>query len=158
MRWMTVAVVLGSVLSPPVAAQQAGDGGSTLPNINTDQPPNQDVQGRSLARQRLGAEIERLIGAKAVTSTGQEVGEIDNLLVAPDGGVRAVVVEWGSALGIDPRRTAVPADRVEVAPDGSRAVLAMTREQLESAPTWDPDVPAASGIDPDIKPLRGRSY
>ncbi len=99
------------------------------------------------------AELEALIGTKAVSGAGREVGTIENLLVGPAGDVRAVVLEWGGALGVGERRAAVPMDRVSV--QGNRqAVIDLTREQLEQAPHYDPDVPAVAGVDEDVKPLR----
>jgi hypothetical protein len=38
--------------------------------------------------------------------------------------------------------------------DSSQATINMTREQLEQAQRYEPDVPAAAGIDSKIRPLR----
>lgn len=147
-----VGVALASLpVAAPARAQEPAPG-RVLPEIHTDQPPGSGRERQ--AQTRMNAELERLIGTQAVTTRGRPVGSIENLLIAPDGTIRAVVLEWGGVLGIGARRAAIPVDRVAMAPNGDHAVIDMTRQQLEAAPYYDPDTPAAAGIDPDIKPLR----
>ena len=100
------------------------------------------------------AEVERLIGTDAVAADGRKVGKIENLLVSPNGRVDYVVLEWGGVLGLGQRQVAVPWKDVVLNADSSQATIDMTREQLEQAQRYDPDVPAAAGIDSEIKPLR----
>jgi len=97
-------------------------------------------------------QADRLIGARVVGPQGREVGDVANLLVDPDGEVEAVVLEWGGVLGIGERRAVVPLSEVRF--EGDRATVALTREQLEQLPVYDPDVPAIAGIDPSLRPLR----
>ena len=100
------------------------------------------------------AEVERLIGTDAVAADGRKVGKIENLLVGPNGRVDYVVLEWGGVLGLGERQVAVPWKDVTLNADNSQAIIDMTKEQLELAQRYDPDVPAAAGIDSEIKPLR----
>ena len=100
------------------------------------------------------AEVERLIGTDAVAADGRKVGRIENLLVTPNGRVDYVVLEWGGVLGLGERKVAVPWKDVALNADGSQATIDMTKDQLEQARRYDPDVPAAAGIDFEIKPLR----
>ena len=95
-----------------------------------------------------------MIGTDAVAADGRKVGTIENLLVAPDGRIDYVVLECGGVLGLGERQVAVPWKDVALNADSTQATIDMTREQLEQAQRYDPDVPAAAGIDSDIKPLR----
>jgi sporulation protein YlmC with PRC-barrel domain len=99
-------------------------------------------------------EVDRLIGTDAVAADGRKVGKIENLLVAPDGRVDYVVLEWGGVFGLGERRVAVPWTEVALDAGGDRAVIDKTREQLEQTQRYDPDTPAAAGIDSEIRPLR----
>jgi sporulation protein YlmC with PRC-barrel domain len=72
---------------------------------------------------------------------GNEVGEIENLLIGPDGRVRAAIVEFGGFLGIGENEVVVPWDRVNVA--GDRVIVNMTEEQIKAEPRWERDRPGA---------------
>ncbi|GEO36225.1 sporulation protein YlmC with PRC-barrel domain [Skermanella aerolata] len=129
-------------LAVPAVAQQA-----TNPMTHDSMPK---VEGPAATP----AQVDRLIGTDAVAADGRKVGKIENLLVAPDGRVDYVVLEWGGVLGLGERQVAVPWKDVKLNPESTVATIDMTREQLEQAQRYDPDVPAAAGIDSNIKPLR----
>ncbi|WP_207477061.1 PRC-barrel domain-containing protein [Arenibaculum pallidiluteum] len=97
-------------------------------------------------------EADRLIGTRAVDPQGREVGDVETLLVDPDGRVQAVVLEWGGLLGLGERRAVVPWNEIRF--EGDRATVALSREQLERLPVYDSDVPSIAGVDPSLKPLR----
>src|SRR3954471_778270 len=82
-------------------------------------------------------QVKRLIGTDAVAADGHKVGKIENLLVAPDGRVDYVVLEWGGILGLGQRQVAVPWKDVALNADGSKAIIDMTRDQLEQAHRYD---------------------
>jgi sporulation protein YlmC with PRC-barrel domain len=139
---VTAAAAMLLALSAPAGAQEAAN------------PMTHDSMPKVEGPAATPAEVERLIGTDAVAADGRKVGKIENLLVAPDGRVDYVVLEWGGVLGLGERRVAVPWKDVKLNADSSRATIDMTRAQLEDAHRYDPDVPAAAGIDSDIKPLR----
>ena len=60
----------------------------------------------------------------------------------------------GVMLGLGERQVAVPWKDVALNADSTQVTIDMTKEQLEQAQRYDPDVPAAAGIDSEIKPLR----
>ena len=139
---ITAATALMLVVSAPAFAQQA-----TNPMTHDSLPK---VEGPAATP----AQVDRLIGTDAVAADGRKVGTIENLLVAPDGRIDYVVLEWGGVLGLGERQVAVPWKDVALNADNTQATIDMTREQLEQAQRYDPDVPAAAGIDSEIKPLR----
>jgi sporulation protein YlmC with PRC-barrel domain len=142
------AAALLLALSCPVLAQQQPSSGAISPI------PDLSKEHTSKGPIATAAEVERLIGTKAVTARGADVGTIENLLVNPDGTIERVVLEWGGVLGIGERRVALPWSDISLKPDGSQAVVDLTRDQLEDMHRYDPDVPAAAGVDPEAKPLR----
>lgn len=129
-------------LAVPAVAQQATN------------PMTHDLMPKVEGPAATPAQVDRLIGTDAVAADGRKVGKIENLLVAPDGRVDYVVLEWGGVLGLGERQVAVPWKDVKLNPESTVATVDMTREQLEQAQRYDPDVPAAAGIDLNIKPLR----
>jgi sporulation protein YlmC with PRC-barrel domain len=139
---ITAATALLLALPTQAGAQQA-----TNPMTHDSMPK---VEGPAATP----AQVERLIGTDAVAADGRKVGKIENLLVAPDGRVDYVVLEWGGVLGLGERQVAVPWKDVALNADSTQVTIDMTKEQLEQAQRYDPDVPAAAGIDSEIKPLR----
>jgi sporulation protein YlmC with PRC-barrel domain len=139
---VTAATALMLALSTPAVAQ-----GTANPMTHGSMPK---VEGPVATADQ----VERLIGTDAVAADGRKVGKIENLLVAPDGRVNYVVLEWGGVLGLGERKVAVPWEDVALNADSSQATIDMTRQQLEEAQRYDPDVPAAAGIDSENRPLR----
>ena len=109
---------------------------------------------RPYAGEAMGRQLDQLIGQRVKDPHGKELGDVENVLVAPDGKVAGLVVEWGGLAGLGANQVAVPWKDVQVAPDGKQVTVNATREQLEKLPKYDPDVPAAGGVDPDVKPVR----
>jgi sporulation protein YlmC with PRC-barrel domain len=70
----------------------------------------------------LGVDDHRastLIGAKVVDSAGEEVGEIDDLVVSSETGDIQAVLSVGGVAGIGAKLVAVPFDDLQIAPGGS---------------------------------------
>jgi sporulation protein YlmC with PRC-barrel domain len=139
---ITAATALMLALSAPAGAQE--------PANPMTHGPLPKVEGPVATADQ----VERLIGTDAVAADGHKVGKIENLLVAPDGRVDYVVLDWGGILGIGERQVAVPWKDVTLNADSTQATIDMTRQQLEAARRYDPDTPAAAGIDSEIRPLR----
>ena len=87
--------------------------------------------------------VGSVLGIEVRTSTERNVGRIIDLLAAPNGGVEAVVVEFGGFLGIGTRKIAVEWSALRVDKDGQRlvAMIDIPRDQLRSAPDYKPDQP-----------------
>ena len=129
--------------------------GQPLPCIELDLLHTVRAAGVQLTgRGNTDSRLDHLIGQRVKDPQGKEVGDVENVLVRPDGKVAGLVVEWGGLAGVGASQRAVPWKDVQVSPDGKQVTVNATREQLEKQPKYDPDVPANAGVDPDIKPLR----
>jgi sporulation protein YlmC with PRC-barrel domain len=84
--------------------------------------------------------VEKFIGKDVYGANGEKVGELDNLLISPDGRVRAGIVEFGGFLGIGTNKVAVPWNQLQVTSD--RIVADVTQEQVRSMPRWEKDRPS----------------
>ena len=87
----------------------------------------------------MANDAKNLIGKNVYGANGNQVGEIDNLLVGSDGRVHAAIVEFGGFLGIGEDKVAVPWDKLNVAQD--RVTVNMTEDQIKAAPHWDKNKP-----------------
>jgi len=95
-------------------------------------------------------EVDKFIGKDVYGADGKKVGELNNLLINPDGQVRAGIVEFGGFLGIGEHKVAVPWNQLNV--QGDRLTVNMTQDQIKSAPNWNKDHP--NGEFAQYKPYR----
>lgn len=83
-----------------------------------------------------------LIGSAIYASSAEDadmIGDVNNIVIAPNGEVASVVVGVGGFLGIGEKDVEIDYRTIEWADrDGERWLIAnMSREQLESAPTFN---------------------
>ena len=71
---------------------------------------------------------------------GEQVGDVEDVILGFDGDVVAVIVGLGGFLGLAERLIAVPAERITFSQGDKqpRADLVDTRDVLEAAPTFQP--------------------
>jgi PRC-barrel domain len=66
---------------------------------------------------------------------GENLADVDDLVIDQDGQVTHVVLGFGGFLGLGTKQVAVPWDRFEVSPEGNLQI-AYTAEELEAAPEF----------------------
>jgi sporulation protein YlmC with PRC-barrel domain len=98
----------------------------------------------------MATEVEKFIGKDVYGAAGEDVGEIENLLIGPDGRVRAAIIEFGGFLGIGENEVAVPWDQLKIT--GDRATVNMNKEQVRAMPRWNKAGP--TGEFAEYKPYR----
>jgi len=91
-------------------------------------------QGDNLASNLIGSAV---YGSAA--EDAEMIGDINDIVISPEGDVASVIVGVGGFLGIGEKDVAVDYETIEWADrDGERWLVAnMTREQLEAAPAFD---------------------
>ena len=85
---------------------------------------------------------DKFEGANVYGIQGEEVGEIDELILTADGKIDRVVLEVGGFLGIGEREVAVPFDRLTIMrkaddPNDFRVYIDSTQERLEALPEFE---------------------
>jgi sporulation protein YlmC with PRC-barrel domain len=140
------------------------------PNVTVNQAPNQpDVNVGTTAAPATRApapgavavapaagtypvarDIEKFMGKDIYGANGKDVGDLENVLVSPDGRVRAAIIEFGGFLGIGEHKVAVPWDQLNVQSD--RMTVNMTEDQVKAMPRWNKDRP--DGEFAEYKPYR----
>ena len=79
--------------------------------------------------------LEEIEDVDVLTATGEDLGEVEAVLVNESGSPVAIVVEFGGFLGIGDSERVIPFDRV-VWQDGNY-VIDITEEDAELLPEWD---------------------
>lgn len=86
---------------------------------------------------RLGITAGKLQRMDIVGADGDEIGEVEEVLVDRDGRVVAIVAEFEGFLGIGEHEVVVWLDQLAIQDDGDKLVTTMTQEQFENLPKWD---------------------
>lgn len=86
-----------------------------------------------------GMTASDLIGKDLKTSDDESLGEISNLIIDQDGKIVAVVVNVGGFLAIGEKDVAIEWNAVKMSgnPDDRELRVDMTRDDLESAPSYE---------------------
>jgi sporulation protein YlmC with PRC-barrel domain len=66
---------------------------------------------------------------------GEKIGEIEEVLMTPEGEIVAVAIEVGGFLGIGEKDVIVMLDQISM--EGDRLVMDATEDQLAALPEWD---------------------
>jgi hypothetical protein len=81
--------------------------------------------------------VDEIVGKKVVSQQGEEIGEIEDVVVDTSSQTKLAVIDVGGFLGIGEKSVAVSFDQLELSDDG-RVRSDLTRETLESQPEYDP--------------------
>lgn len=87
----------------------------------------------------------KFIGMEVYSGQGEEaesIGEIDDIVLNPEGQVDAVIIGVGGFLGIGEKKVAIPFDQIEMteAEGKDRLSANLSREQLEGAEEFDASI------------------
>ncbi len=108
---------------------------TTRPTEPSSEKTDQGTRSMSSDSKELFA--SSLIGASVKDSQGQSVGKIEELVIDPqEARIKEAVVSVGGFLGIGAKSVAIPWNEVKPAPDGDALVIAMGKEELDKAPSW----------------------
>jgi putative membrane protein len=80
--------------------------------------------------------VDQVLGSRVVNAEGQEVGEIEDLVLDRNQ-IAYAVVSVGGLLGIGEKRVAVPLDDLQLGEGETYLMSSATQEQLEQMPQYD---------------------
>lgn len=89
-------------------------------------------------------EVEGILGREVRSPTNENMGRIVDVLVNPNGQVRAAIIDFGGFLGVGSRRIAVDWSALHFPPPGKPNVyisLELTRDQVKAAPEYQDGKP-----------------
>jgi len=84
-------------------------------------------------------DVQAILGRQVLSSTGEDMGRVIDIVVDRSGQVRAAVIDFGGFLGVGNRRVAVDWAALRFSPTGSkydRITLELTRDQVNAAPEY----------------------
>jgi PRC-barrel domain len=84
-----------------------------------------------------GEKLESVLGIEALSSTGDDMGRIVDIIVDRDGQVTAAIIDFGGFLGVGSRKIAVDWRSLHFDPKKAGAVVVnLTKDQLRVAPAY----------------------
>lgn len=84
-------------------------------------------------------DVQAILGRQVLSSAGEDMGRVIDIVVDRVGQVRAAVIDFGGFLGVGNRKVAVDWAVFRFAPTGSkydRITLDLTRDQVKAAPEY----------------------
>ena len=100
-----------------------------------------------------GEQLESVLGIEALSSTGDNMGRIDDIIVDRSGEVRAAIIDFGGFLGVGSRKIAVDWRSLHFDPKKAGAVVVnLTKDQLRVAPVYKAAEPVVMIGGPSAKP------
>jgi sporulation protein YlmC with PRC-barrel domain len=79
---------------------------------------------------------DRLVGMKVVDMAGNEVGEVEDILLDKSGQVAGLVLSHGKVLGMGGKTVAISWQDIATAEDSDAITVNLTEEQLAAAPEF----------------------
>jgi hypothetical protein len=146
---LPIAAALAALLAAPVLAQTPAPpspsptppaGGAPMPSAPAAQAPVTGGPGFIETQQDEEMLASDLVGTEIRNAENETLGEISDVLLAPDGRLKAVVVGVGGFLGIAERDVALPWEALEASRDDDQDLtlrLEVSRAQLEQAPEFE---------------------
>jgi hypothetical protein len=150
----------------PPSQQPAASPPSPQPNAAAPAPPppaaapspqNDDTtkeEKTTVAATVVGGEqLESVLGIEALSSTGDDMGRIVDIIVDRTGQVRAAIIDFGGFLGMGSRKIAVDWRSLHFDPKKAGAVVVnLTKDQLRVAPVYKAAEPVVMIGGPGVKP------
>jgi len=159
---LTTGILTLSLTGGALAAEQDDASGSSTPTIKpyiqpgTEPlaPVTESLTAPMTANETTpGAESAAtpavsLIGHPVQNPQGEQLGEVDTLLVTSDGQVTAIIVGTGGLMGIGKDRYEIPWSQVELRNNGKYVVVDVAKDQIKaefSAFEFKPILPDKTG-------------
>ena len=100
-----------------------------------------------------GEQLESVLGVEALSSTGDDMGRIVDIIVDRDGQVAAAIIDFGGFLGMGSRKIAVDWRSLHFDPKKAGYVVAnLTKDQVRVAPVYKTGEPVVVIGGPGVKP------
>jgi hypothetical protein len=122
----TAALILGA---GPAWAQQGAT--TAAPGVTGLHEADDDA----MMVQPFNLSVDRIEDMDLYAPGGDEIGEVEEVLVDATGKPMAVAAEVGGFLGIGDKTVTIGLDQIRL--DGERLVTGMSKEQIEALPDWD---------------------
>ena len=126
MRNPVTAVLMGVMLVVAVGNVSAQIAGSTTPGMSVEELQT-IARGWSATKQMLGKPV--------YNDKNEKVGDVDDLIIAPDSASSYAIIGVGGFLGLGERQVAVPANHLKHT-EGRIVLPNATKEALQAMPSF----------------------
>ena len=126
MRNPVTAVLIGVMLVVAVGNVTAQIAGSTTPGMSVEELKT-IARGWSATKQILGKPV--------YNAKNEKVGDVDDLIIAPDSASSYAIIGVGGFLGLGERQVAVPANHLKHT-EGRIVLPGATKEALQAMPSF----------------------
>ncbi|HEU4638471.1 MAG TPA: PRC-barrel domain-containing protein [Candidatus Binatia bacterium] len=126
MRNPVTAVLMGVMLVVVVGNVSAQIAGSTTPGMSVEELQT-IARGWSATKQILGKPV--------YNAKNEKVGDVDDLIIAPDSASSYAIIGVGGFLGLGERQVAVPANHLKHT-EGRIVLPDATKEALQAMPSF----------------------
>ena len=126
MRNPVTAVLMGVLLVVVVGNVSAQIAGSTTPGMSVEELQT-IARGWSATKQILGKPV--------YNAKNEKVGDVDDLIIAPDSASSYAIIGVGGFLGLGERQVAVPANHLKHT-EGRIVLPDATKEALQAMPSF----------------------
>jgi hypothetical protein len=138
LRTVASVAVLGMAigLGSPVIAEQPGHQGQGQGAQNGARA----IEGQIPTREPEAVLVSNLWNATVYGPDEQRIGDVNDLIIKPDGKIEGVVVGVGGFLGVGEKNVALKLDRFKVTPEAdgrARIIVSAKKEELEGAPEFN---------------------
>jgi len=100
-----------------------------------------------------GEQLESVLGIEVLSSSGENMGRIVDIIVDRSGQIRAAIIDFGGFLGVGSRKIVVDWRSLQFDPKKAGVVLAnLTKDQLRVAPVYKAAEPVVMVGGPGAKP------
>ena len=108
------------------------------------QPPAQSPAPPAAVTILPNHEVQTILGREVLSTNGDNMGRIVDVLVDRSGEVRAAIIDFGGFLGVGSRKIAVEWDALHFPPPAkadAKITLELTRDQVKAAPEYQDGKP-----------------
>jgi sporulation protein YlmC with PRC-barrel domain len=134
-------LALAQTTTPPAAKPDAGTTTQDKSVTSPTPAPGATTASKGdtwYSHQAGEMRASKLIGTSVKNNANETIGEVNEVVLAKDGKVAAVIIGVGGFLGIGEREVAVNFDALQHRMDNNNLVLSMntTKDALKNAPAW----------------------
>jgi hypothetical protein len=98
-------------------------------------PPLVEVENEAMMVERFHLSVDQLEDMDIHGAGGARIGEVDEVLMTPEGKITAVSVEVDGSLGIGDKEVVI--ELTQLRREGDALVTDITQEQVKALPSWD---------------------
>jgi sporulation protein YlmC with PRC-barrel domain len=143
-----IARIAGAAAAGPVVAlvlaMSGGLSTASSENPQSPSPANTPASPPAAVTILNNHEVEGILGREVVSSAGENMGRIVDVIVDRSGKVRAAIIDFGGFLGVGSRKIAVDWNALHFslsAKSDAKITLELTREQVKAAPEYQEGKP-----------------